>query len=54
VLEADEKLDQAMRKSQQQARDRSRRMGWVGASAASYLADVVFLALFCVAGTVFG
>ena len=52
VLEADEELDQAMRQSQRLARDRSRRMGWVGAIAASYLADAVFLALFCVAGTI--
>jgi diguanylate cyclase (GGDEF)-like protein len=52
VLEAEEKLDHAMRQSQQLARDRTRRFGWVGMTAASYLADTAFLALFCVAGTV--
>lgn len=52
MLEAEEKLDQAMRQSQRDSRDRDRRMGWVRLAAASYFVDVVFLALFHLAGTI--
>ena len=52
MVEAEEKLDDAMRLGRAQARDQRRRLVWMVATSASYAVDTVFLALFAAAGTI--
>ena len=52
MVEAEERLDAAIRAGKARDRDQRQRMVWIGATAASYAVDVLFLALFAVAGTI--
>jgi diguanylate cyclase (GGDEF)-like protein len=54
VLEAEEKLEAAIRARKARHRDQRQRVVWIGATAASYAVDALFLALFAVAGTISG
>ena len=52
MIEAEEELDQALRVGGTQPHARRQRMRWIGATAASYGIDILFLALFAVLGTI--
>ena len=52
MLEADPKLDEALRAGGSQRRSRRQRLRWIAATAASYAIDALFLALFAAAGTI--
>jgi len=52
LLLGEEKLDGAARAAQTRGRDQQRRLRWTAATAASYAADTLFLALFAAAGTI--
>ena len=54
MVEPDEKLEKALRERRAQDRDQRQRRMWVGAAAASYAVDTLFLALFAAAGTIAG
>jgi diguanylate cyclase len=52
VLAAEEQLDQALKLGGTQRKARRQRMRWIGATAASYGIDVLFLGLFALVGTI--
>jgi diguanylate cyclase (GGDEF)-like protein len=52
MLQAEEKLDRALRTGSAQDRLRRQRIRWIAATAASYGIDVVFLALFAATATI--
>jgi diguanylate cyclase (GGDEF)-like protein len=54
VVEAEEKLEAAIRERNSRDRDQRRRIAWLGMTAASYAVDTLFLALFALAGTISG
>jgi diguanylate cyclase (GGDEF)-like protein len=54
VVEAEEKVETAVRERNSRDRDQRQRMAWFGMSAASYAVDTLFLALFAAAGTISG
>ena len=54
MQEAREKLDKEERAGGTQQRARRARLRWIGATAASYAIDILFLALFAAAGTIPG
>lgn len=51
MVEAEASLERAERVRKAQARDQKQRLGWAAGTAASYILDVVLLALFVLAGT---
>jgi diguanylate cyclase (GGDEF)-like protein len=51
---AEEKLEKAVRAAQTRGRDQRLRLRWAAATAVSYAADALFLALFAAAGTIGG
>jgi hypothetical protein len=51
MVEAEASLERAERARRAQARDQKQRLGWAAGTAASYVLDVVLLALFVLAGT---
>ncbi len=51
MVEAEASLERAERVRKAQARDQQQRLGWAAVTAASYVLDVVLLALFVLAGT---
>lgn len=52
MVEAEAKLDEAIRARRAQQRDQRLRLRWTGATAASYAVDALFLGLFAAAGTI--
>ena len=52
MLEAEEKLDRALRAGSTEERARRSRLRWVYSTSASYAVDVLFLVLFAAAGTI--
>jgi diguanylate cyclase (GGDEF)-like protein len=54
VVEAEEKLEAAIRARKSRDRAQRQRLVWYGMTAASYAVDTLFLALFAVAGTIPG
>lgn len=54
MVEAEEKLEAALRARKSLDRDQRRRLAWAGMSGASYAVDTLFLALFGLAGTISG
>lgn len=52
MLAAEEQLDQALRLGGTQPKARRQRIRWIGATAASYGVDVLFLSLFVLTGTI--
>lgn len=54
MLEAEEKLEAAIRARKAGDRDQRQRLVWIGVTAASGAVDTLFLALFAVAGTISG
>jgi len=52
MLQAEEKLDRALRSGSAQDRLRRQRLRWVGSTAASYAVDTLFLALFAATATI--
>jgi diguanylate cyclase (GGDEF)-like protein len=54
VVEAEVKLDAAVKERESLERAQRRRILWVRMTAASYAVDTLFLALFAVSGTIFG
>src|SRR6185436_11381325 len=52
MLQAEDKLDRALRSGSDQDRLRRRRLRWVASTAASYGVDTLFLALFAVTATI--
>ena len=52
MLEAEEKLGRALRAGSTEERARRQRQRWIGATAASYATDALFLGLFAAAGTI--
>ena len=52
MVEAEEKLDRALRVRGTEERARRSRIRWIYATAASYATDALFLALFAAAGTI--
>jgi diguanylate cyclase (GGDEF)-like protein len=54
VIEAEVKLEAAIRERNSRKRDQRQRLFWLGMTAASYAVNTLFLALFAVAGTISG
>jgi diguanylate cyclase (GGDEF)-like protein len=52
MMAADDRLDGALRAASADARARRQRQRWIGATAASYATDALFLGLFAVIGTI--
>jgi diguanylate cyclase (GGDEF)-like protein len=52
MLEAEEKLDRALRAGSVEERSRRNRLRWIYSTSASYAVDVLFLLLFAAAGTI--
>ncbi|MFY9316867.1 MAG: GGDEF domain-containing protein [Burkholderiales bacterium] len=52
MMEAEERLDGALRAASADGRARRQRQRWIGAIAASYATDALFLGLFAVIGTI--
>ena len=54
MVEAEDKLEAALREPDSQDRNQRKRIAWLGMTTASYAVDTLFLALFALAGTISG